>query len=392
MMTREQRLREREVKRILHEEQLAKEEEMLKALGEDGLGEMSNGARISHRQLKADFERRQKELEELQELQVEEEWIFDCSVCGVHGKNLDDGSHSIACEKCNVWQHSNCHGIDQATAEREDFHFECKFCKKKEEDEKKRKEDEEKKKKKKKEEEARVSPAQIKAPIFVPYPGPPQGPPMATYNHPSSQPRPYAPPAANAGYSNGHAQPPFHHYQPPQAVKAPQHTPLAAPTPPPQPSNGHSHQVQRPLHQQTPTAAYATPKQPQRDVFARSPNGFAGSFNSMTSTPPPPTPHLPSPHINGGLPAPYAGLQGSSPGYSPTKPPSPPRPAQQFPDRSQVISPPIMLQPQQQQPSVTSPPVKAHNPIHSSPIETVRPKAAQWNGNGFPDLKPAGQS
>ncbi len=41
----------------------------------------------------------------------------------------DDGSHSIACERCNVWQHSACNGIKQQDAEREDFHFLCGDCK-----------------------------------------------------------------------------------------------------------------------------------------------------------------------------------------------------------------------------------------------------------------------
>lgn len=46
----------------------------------------------------------------------------------------DDGSHSIACEKCNVWQHSACHGIAKAQAERDDFHFVCSDCKRKEDE------------------------------------------------------------------------------------------------------------------------------------------------------------------------------------------------------------------------------------------------------------------
>ena len=49
----------------------------------------------------------------------------------------DDGSHSVACEKCNVWQHSACLGISQVAAEKEDFHFVCRDCKRKEEDAKK---------------------------------------------------------------------------------------------------------------------------------------------------------------------------------------------------------------------------------------------------------------
>lgn len=43
----------------------------------------------------------------------------------------------MACDKCNVWQHSACLGISQAEAEKEDFHFVCRDCKRREEDAKK---------------------------------------------------------------------------------------------------------------------------------------------------------------------------------------------------------------------------------------------------------------
>ncbi|KAL9094303.1 MAG: hypothetical protein Q9165_003443 [Trypethelium subeluteriae] len=119
MMTREQRLKEREVKRILHEEELTKLEEDSKKIE-------TGDSRISERHLKAEMERRQKELEKLSQ---EDEWVFDCAVCGMHGENLDDGSHSIACENCSVWQHSKCHGIAVEEAERDDFHFICTSCK-----------------------------------------------------------------------------------------------------------------------------------------------------------------------------------------------------------------------------------------------------------------------
>jgi hypothetical protein len=46
----------------------------------------------------------------------------------------DDGSHSVACEECNVWQHSNCLGISKADAEKDDFHLICQDCKRKAED------------------------------------------------------------------------------------------------------------------------------------------------------------------------------------------------------------------------------------------------------------------
>ncbi|KAF2199230.1 hypothetical protein GQ43DRAFT_125283 [Delitschia confertaspora ATCC 74209] len=124
MMTREQRLKEREVKRILHEEELKRLKENSEKLG-------NTEGRLSERYLKAEMKRRQHEL---QKLNQEEDWFFDCSVCGLHGENLDDGSHSIQCEKCKVWQHSKCHNIEVAQAERDDFHFICKDCKRREEE------------------------------------------------------------------------------------------------------------------------------------------------------------------------------------------------------------------------------------------------------------------
>lgn len=124
MMTREQRIKDREHKRILHEaelERIAAEQEKL----ERGEG------RVSARNLKAELEKSQRNLAELAQ---DDEWVFDCSGCGVYGQNLDDGSHSVACERCNVWQHSKCLGISQDEAEKDDFHFVCRDCKRKEEE------------------------------------------------------------------------------------------------------------------------------------------------------------------------------------------------------------------------------------------------------------------
>ncbi|KAL8721693.1 MAG: hypothetical protein Q9225_001693 [Loekoesia sp. 1 TL-2023] len=124
MMTREQRLKEREHKRILHEEELAN-------LSEDSKKIEMGEARMSERQLKSEMEKRKKELNALAE---EDTWTFDCAKCGVHGENLDDGTHSVACEKCNVWQHSACMGISQSEAEKDDFHFICRDCRRRAED------------------------------------------------------------------------------------------------------------------------------------------------------------------------------------------------------------------------------------------------------------------
>ncbi|KAI9864903.1 MAG: hypothetical protein M1813_002674 [Trichoglossum hirsutum] len=125
ILTRERRLKEREMRRILHEEELAN-------LSEDSKKLEAGEARKSERQLKSEIEKHKQALEEYAQ---EEDWIFDCSICGVNGENLDDGSHSVACEKCNVWQHSACLGISQEEAERSDFQFVCKTCKRRIEDE-----------------------------------------------------------------------------------------------------------------------------------------------------------------------------------------------------------------------------------------------------------------
>ena len=78
MMTREQRIKDREYKRLLHEEELAKIEEEAKKVE-------AGEARGSERHLKAQMERRKKHLEDLS---AEEDWVFDCSGCGIYGKNV----------------------------------------------------------------------------------------------------------------------------------------------------------------------------------------------------------------------------------------------------------------------------------------------------------------
>jgi hypothetical protein len=123
MMTREQRLKEREARRILHEEELANLSEDSKKIG-------SGEGRLSERHLKAEIERKKQALEELAE---EEDWIFDC-ICGAYGQ-IDDGTHSIACDKCNIWQHSKCVGVSETDADSEDFSFVCKTCEKRAKDE-----------------------------------------------------------------------------------------------------------------------------------------------------------------------------------------------------------------------------------------------------------------
>ncbi|KAH9835074.1 PHD-finger [Teratosphaeria destructans] len=133
-LTREQRLKEREVKRILHEEELKRlEEEGSRATSRDPNSAAPDDAkRISSRQVANQKEQHKKHLEELAD--DEGVWYFDCSVCGVHGEKYDDGTHSMACDKCGVWQHSKCHGYSKKQAEDESFTFVCKSCTRQEAD------------------------------------------------------------------------------------------------------------------------------------------------------------------------------------------------------------------------------------------------------------------
>lgn len=115
LISREKRLRERETRRMQHEEELAQLSEGSKNI---------EAGRLSERRLQAEIEKNRQALQELED--EETEWTFDC-ICGLHGQ-VDDGEHSVACERCNIWQHSKCLGIDETEAEREDFHFICKHC------------------------------------------------------------------------------------------------------------------------------------------------------------------------------------------------------------------------------------------------------------------------
>ncbi|OAA64079.1 PHD finger domain protein [Cordyceps fumosorosea ARSEF 2679] len=117
MFSRERRLNERAARRRLHEEELSHLS--------DGHGSAPNGrTRTSDRQLQSEIDRNKRALKTLEE--EEEDWTFDC-VCGLYGQ-VDDGAHSIACEGCNVWQHSSCVGIAESEADRVDFHFVCGTC------------------------------------------------------------------------------------------------------------------------------------------------------------------------------------------------------------------------------------------------------------------------
>ncbi|KAI1133547.1 hypothetical protein F5Y10DRAFT_964 [Nemania abortiva] len=114
--SREERLKERQTRRLQHEEELAQLSEDSKSVGGDN--------RMSERRLKAEIAKNKRILQDLED--EADDWIFDC-ICGVYGQ-VDDGTHSVACERCNIWQHSKCVGISEEEADRDDFHFLCKSC------------------------------------------------------------------------------------------------------------------------------------------------------------------------------------------------------------------------------------------------------------------------
>ena len=119
LASREKRFREREARRLQHEEELAQlSEDSKHMISGDGNG------RVSERRLNVEIERNKQALKDLEE--EEEDWVFDC-VCGLYGQ-VDDGTHSVACERCNIWQHSKCLNISEADAERPEFHFVCASC------------------------------------------------------------------------------------------------------------------------------------------------------------------------------------------------------------------------------------------------------------------------
>ncbi|KAI8951018.1 hypothetical protein F4801DRAFT_546936 [Xylaria longipes] len=114
--SREERLKERQTRRLQHEEELAQLSEDSKSLSADN--------RMSQRRLEAEIAKNKRVLQDMED--EADDWIFDC-ICGVYGQ-VDDGTHSVACERCNTWQHSKCVGISEEEADRDDFHFICKNC------------------------------------------------------------------------------------------------------------------------------------------------------------------------------------------------------------------------------------------------------------------------
>ncbi|KAM0793042.1 hypothetical protein ACM66B_000531 [Microbotryomycetes sp. NB124-2] len=65
----------------------------------------------------------------------EDPWYFDCEICGMAGWNLDDGTVTMCCDKCEEWQHVDCHQQNDAARGRppvdytsDAFEFVCLRC------------------------------------------------------------------------------------------------------------------------------------------------------------------------------------------------------------------------------------------------------------------------
>ncbi|PTB39749.1 hypothetical protein M441DRAFT_48880 [Trichoderma asperellum CBS 433.97] len=119
LASREERLKKREERRTTHDENDAQV-----SVGDGDDTVVAAGVFLQHQIQVGEGSGGVKNMQD-----EEEGWVFDCS-CGLYGQ-VDDGNHSVACESCNVWQHSKCLGISEAAADHPDFHFVCASCRQK---------------------------------------------------------------------------------------------------------------------------------------------------------------------------------------------------------------------------------------------------------------------
>ncbi|KAJ4860136.1 PHD-finger domain-containing protein [Trichoderma breve] len=132
---REKVQRELEMRLVSREQRLKKREERRHVRGESGTpASVDEGSEAAapdgmSQQPQTQLEIGANPLSTKEKQEEEEGWVFDCS-CGLYGQ-VDDGNHSVACERCNVWQHSKCLGISEAAADHPDFHFICASCRQK---------------------------------------------------------------------------------------------------------------------------------------------------------------------------------------------------------------------------------------------------------------------
>lgn len=311
---------------------------------------------------------------------------FDCAKCGMHGENLDDGTHSMACDNCNVWQHSQCHGITPQQAARDDFVFICHACKRKEEEAKKPKipslklgkrssgspeaQRENRPVSSNGSRESAPLPAHVQRQLDGVHAAPQLPPQQPTY-HPGYANGAVAPLHA---YPQGMPQPPSQAYYPP-AAQSGQHRPpqqqwQGSPLPPPgrpsssshggspSPANGDGHNAQHPhynqhqyAHQNAVQGSGGHPgyqPHPTQHTYTHNTRPVGSSY-PMSS--PPPQPQHPNPYTQ------YPNLQRYSPSHSLPQPEQ----ASQRPGSAQLMN---GFQSPAKRAAPSSP---AHLPTHPTP-------------------------
>lgn len=402
-LTREQRIKEREVKRILHEEELQRlQEQEERAASQDPNSDAAAAAaadeakRVSARQTQVQKEQHKKQLQELAD--EDGKWYFDCSVCGMNGENLDDGTHSVACDRCGVWQHSKCHGFSPKQAEKDGFTFICSSCKRKEADDKKPKIPPLKLGKKAASGSPEVSKSDSRPSSATPSASRTSALPPHVQRQldgvyiPSGQPRPSPgpfgqitngpslSPSGQAQGPPGYRYPPVGNFAPPQQawhgnpLPPPNRPPSSgyASSPPPPMSNGYGapphHQQHQYVHQQAiATAGGHPPYQPQQS------NGYGQRPPAGQYAAPQPQP-MPYPPENSFLqhqhqrPPPDAQQRRPSYGYAPQlNQQQPPAPAQQRPGSGPLMNgfqSPVKAS---AQPSTSPPQQQAHMHVSGAP-------------------------
>ncbi|CCU75103.1 PHD finger domain-containing protein [Blumeria hordei DH14] len=121
-LTREQRHKEREARRITQEVEIFHQSDIAEKY-EDGEIELAEPF------IKKETGRNKIEPRKVKK---DDDWTLDC-ICGEFGQS-DDGTHSVVCDKCNTWQHSSCVNITKEEADMDDFSFICSTCKRRDED------------------------------------------------------------------------------------------------------------------------------------------------------------------------------------------------------------------------------------------------------------------
>ncbi|KAI9312033.1 hypothetical protein BX666DRAFT_890283 [Dichotomocladium elegans] len=130
---RERRLLQRELAQAELEKRMAIEESKREAM--TAQSSLTPLRQTTHQQQSPTVVPKKRGRKPKQKKQEEDVWQFDC-ICGVSGKNLDDGTPMIACERCGKWEHIRCLQKDgqltKAHKSFDNYNFFCRSCAEKE--------------------------------------------------------------------------------------------------------------------------------------------------------------------------------------------------------------------------------------------------------------------